>query len=108
MPAKKLQEHEHHVCILKSILAVKDLVLTHSRMYRWSAGSLKAMFFRPLMISRTKTPKLNTSAFSDTWPKLAYSGDRYPLKVNAKHVLTPVLIMNRLKNDSTYKQKIVK
>jgi hypothetical protein len=30
-------------------------------------------------ISKTKTPKLNTSDLMEYWPRMAYSGAMYPL-----------------------------
>ncbi|KAJ0813896.1 hypothetical protein HanPSC8_Chr17g0778981 [Helianthus annuus] len=44
-----------------------------------SAPSCLSVTFRPLTISKTKIPKLNTSAFTDKYPCIAYSGAMYPL-----------------------------
>ena len=45
----------------------------------------QSVFLLPAIISRSKTPKLNTSDFVEYRPSIAYSGDIYPLH-NAKRL----------------------
>lgn len=37
-------------------------------------GGMKEEFLRPETISRTRTPKLKTSALAERWPCMRYSG----------------------------------
>lgn len=52
---------------------------TQSRRYAISGGKRRSKLPRPLTSSRATIPKLNTSAFSVSWPLIAYSGAKYPL-----------------------------
>ncbi|KAI5605846.1 hypothetical protein BDE02_01G380200 [Populus trichocarpa] len=40
---------------------------------------MRPWIFLPLTISRSKTPKLKTSDFTEKMPSMTYSGDIYPL-----------------------------
>jgi hypothetical protein len=57
------------------------LLLTWLRRLVCSALPYIPRFFLPLTISRTSTPKLNTSDLTEKMPSMAYSGDMYPLRV---------------------------
>ena len=61
-----------------------NLILTQSSRFWASTFKLKDEFLWPLISSRTKTPKLNTSAFTDRCPCMTYSGAIYPLFPNNK------------------------
>jgi hypothetical protein len=54
--------------------------LTCPRRLRRRRGSQNPLFFLPLIISRTTTPKLKTSDFIEKDPFTAYSGGIYPLQ----------------------------
>lgn len=53
--------------------------LTQSSRLRASMSKLNELFLCPLINSKTKTPKLNTSAAFDKYPCIIYSGAIYPL-----------------------------
>jgi hypothetical protein len=54
--------------------------LTCPRRSRRCRESQNPLFFLPLIISRTTTPKLKTSDFIEKDPCTAYSGGIYPLQ----------------------------
>ena len=93
---KLLLDHRFHFYInvlehvvLKSILLneKEEITVTKGRLTKLSRSSifsplLMPLFFWPLTISRTNTPKLKTSDFTENCPCIAYSGAIYPLHVN--------------------------
>ena len=58
------------------VMVMELVSLTQSRRYAWSGGNLRSRFPLPLTSSRATIPKLKTSAFSVSWPRMAYSGAR--------------------------------
>lgn len=58
------------------VMVMELVPLTQSRRYAWSGGNLRSRFPLPLTSSRATIPKLKTSAFSVSWPRMAYSGAR--------------------------------
>jgi hypothetical protein len=61
------------VCV--SVLLLLDL--THSTRLSSPRGRVESTGFRPVMSSRSTTPKENTSDFSVSFPVEAYSGAKY-------------------------------
>ena len=57
-------------------------ILTQLRRFSIFSPFPKELFFRPLIISNTSTPKLQTSDFTENCPCIAYSGDIYPLHIH--------------------------
>ena len=60
----------------------KIKILTQLRRFSIFSPFWKELFFRPLIISNTSTPKLKTSDFIENCPCIAYSGGIYPLHIH--------------------------
>jgi hypothetical protein len=74
------------------------------RLWQWS-GWENPLFFFPLIISKTKTPKLKTSDFNEKRPSTAYSGDMYPLPKNIirkKFKCAEIIHCNKIDVECTY------
>ena len=55
-------------------------MLTYSKTLKSASVIEEPVFFIPLIISRTTTPKAKTSDLIENNPFNAYSGDMYPLR----------------------------
>lgn len=73
--------HFYFLLMFHIILVCKSSsIITHSTRTKRSSPNAAMLLLLPLIISSISTPKLYTSAFFVSWPNMAYSGARYPLK----------------------------
>lgn len=77
-----LKEYNKYFGDKETTKEVKKIIiktLTQSSRFCASTSKLKDEFRWPVINSNTKTPQLNTSAFTDRFPCITYSGAIYPL-----------------------------
>ena len=78
--------------MVSKLVVVKLGRLTNFKRLEDSSSWWKLLFLLPLTISSNKTPKLNTSDFSENNPLKAYSGDIYPLHILIS-IKTQIIVM---------------